>query len=359
MLDKKLWLEAVVEIDDKTAYASCSDFNALFKIDLLSGDCTYIDTFSQEKLGGKRLYANGVLNKNKIYFIPTRASAISVYDLETNLIEYIAIKEEFENREYNTNCKFSEAFVYGDYIYILPWTYPAVVRLNCLDNTLAYMTENLPTNNYVFRLGSAQVGNKIYMPNTTDNLVLEIDLENETITQHHIGNQNNGSWSVVLDGDCLWLIPKMQGAFVKWDYVNDIVYEYNKYPKEYKESDFCFTKGYKIGEYICVLPAKANLFLKLNTQGEIIEDNRFLLKPNDTVWYMFDIAGYTYLFITNGDEGEREFYRLKIDEGLMQKWEFRFAYGKERYIKEYMTRIFNQKANIKENEVCSGIKSFL
>jgi len=352
---KSLWLEGIAQVDKDTAYASCSEFNALFKVNLESGDCTYIDLFPQEAVNKKRLHIKAVQIKTKIYFIPASASTISVYDLETKCFENILIEDEISNKNYNKKYKFADAFVYGEYIYILPSTYPAIVKLKHTDNSIDYLTENLPTNSYFFRPGTVQVGSKLFIPNTKDNLVMEFDMEVEKIQLHYIGENNKGSWSLVADGNYLWLIPKRQGSFVKWDYINNNVYEYNQYPEGYKESDFCFTKGYKVGEYIYALPAKANMVVKISGEGIMSKEDLFPLESGDIVTYISDVAGYAYLLLSNesGKLDEREFLKINMSEKIVQKYKFVFRYNIKKYIDDYFSNGIGQNLIHKESEICN------
>jgi len=338
--DKLLWLEGIAQIDENTAYASCSEFNALFKVDLKTGDCTYISLFPEEHINKRRLFVKALYVNRKIYFIPASASAIYVFCPMTNTFERIEIEEKIDDKSYNTKAKFADAFVRGNMIYILPATYPAFIKLECGKNTLEYIVENMPTCDYLFRPGTAQMSNKLFLPNTKDNLVLEFDMETDEIRLHHVGKNNHGSWSVVSDKNSLWLIPKVHGAVVKWDYFSGNISEYEQYPEGYRESEFCFTKGYKSGDYIYALPAQSNVFLKIDSEGNM-ERNEFLsLAPEEVVMYMSSL-GELELFFT-GDKENREysrtFYRLNRDDNTVEAWAFYFKHGRDAYAQDYFTK---------------------
>lgn len=342
--EMQLWLEGIAQIDENTAYASCSEFNALFKVDLKTGDCTYVALFPDEKLNAKRLFIKAVFVNGKIYFIPASASAISVYDVETGTFESIIIRDDFVNEKYSRKYKFADAFIYRDTICILPATYPTVVKLNYKENTLEYFSKNMPETEYLFRPGTAQIGNKLYVPNTKDNLVLEFDMETNDIRKHYVGKNNHGSWSMVADGDYLWLIPQRHGAIVKWNYKNGDVFEYDVYPDGYVESDFCFTKGYKSGEHIYVLPAKANMFIKVKLTGVMEENNLLQLQNHEMVTYMFHLGDYEYFYKSSKESVQKSFiyYRLNRCNNFIEEWGFRFCNKREIYANVY----FIKRANL-------------
>lgn len=361
--DKSLWLEGIVQVDDCTAYASCSEFNSLFKVDLKTGHCTYISLFLEEHINKKRLFIKALYVNEKIYFIPASASAVYVYSPKTNTFKRIEIEENIGDKSYNVNAKFADAFLYEGNIYILPATYPAIVKLDYGKNTLEYIVENMPTDDYLFRPGAEQVGNKLWVPNTKDNLVLEFDMETDEIQLHHVGKNNNGSWSIVSNKNNLWLIPKKHGALVRWNYPSGEVGEYEQYPEGYKESDFCFTKGYKSGAYIYAIPAQANVFLKVDSTGNM-ERNEFLsLAPKDVVMYMTSLGTYEYFF--TGDKANtpssRKFYRVNRRDNVVENWSFGFKHGRETYARDYITKRANLqggKFKCKETDLCN-FESFL
>lgn len=338
--DKSLWLEGIAQVDENTAYASCSEFNALFKVDVKTGDCTYISLFPEEHINKKRLFIKALSVNGKIYFIPASASAIYVFCPTTNTFERFKIEENIEDKSYNAKAKFADAFVRGNMIYILPATYPAIIKLECGKNTLEYIVENMPTCDYLFRPGTAQMGQKLFVPNTKDNLVLEFDMETDEIQLHHVGKNNHGSWSIVSDKNSLWLIPKAHGAVVKWDYFSGNIFEYEQYPEGYRESDFSFTKAYKSGDYIYALPAQSNIFLRIDSAGSM-ERNEFLsLAPEEVVMYMPSLGEYEYFFTGDKEntESARTFYRLNRNDNTVEGWAFLFKQGRDAYARDYFTK---------------------
>lgn len=361
--DKSLWLEGIAQIDENTAYASCSEFNALFKVDLKTGDCTYISLFPEEHINKRRLFIKALYVNEKIYFIPASASAIYVFCPKTNTFERIEIEENIGDKPYNANAKFADAFIHENTIYILPATYPAIIKLDCRKNTLEYIVKNILTCDYLFRPGTAQMGSKLFVPNTKDNLVLEFDMETDEIQLHHVGKNNHGSWSIVSDEDSLWLIPKAHGPIVKWDYLSGKISEYEKYPEGYRESDFSFTKGYKSGDYIYALPAQANVFLKIDLEGNMERSEFLSLAPEEIVTYMPLLGRHEYFFTGDKEnrESSRTFYRLNRDDNTVEAWAFRFRYGRDTYVQDYFTKRANFKEGnplLKENDLCN-IENFL
>lgn len=346
--EKALWLEGIAQIDGDTAYASCSEFNALFKVDLKTGDCTYISLFPEEHVNKRRLFIKAIYVNEKIYFIPASASAIYVFCPTANAFERIEIEENIDDKSYNANAKFADAFICENTIYILPATYPAIIKLDCKKNTLEYIVENMPTCDYLFRPGAAQMGNKLFVPNTKDNLVLEFDMEIDEIQLHHVGKNNHGSWSIVRDENLLWLIPKVHGAVVKWDYFSGEIQEYEQYPEGYRESNFSFTKGYKSGDYIYVLPAQSNVFLRIDSVGSMERSEFLPLAPEEVVTYMPLLGEYEYFFTRDREntESSRTFYRLNRSGNTVEAWAFCFNQGRDAYARDY----FTERANLQEGK---------
>lgn len=114
-------------------------YNALFKMDKESWKAQYVCSFPGE-VSKARMYSKIILYKMKLYCIPLSADSIGVYDITSKECKSIQIEEPKKHGKiiYKENSKFFDAVCDNDYLYLLPHTYPAVVRMSFDDGKLDY-----------------------------------------------------------------------------------------------------------------------------------------------------------------------------------------------------------------------------
>ena len=68
-------------------YGSCYEFNALLKMNLISGELSFINTFDGQEKFQKALYRDSIMVDDVIYFLPDAAKGIAALDVANNKIE--------------------------------------------------------------------------------------------------------------------------------------------------------------------------------------------------------------------------------------------------------------------------------
>lgn len=300
---KRLRFEAVAKIDDTYAIAVAYDFNAIFKVDLTSYECRYIGMVPRENSIQQRLYSVAIKADNCVYFVPASANVIAVFDYRFNRFEKIDYGKNCikESSNYKNNSNFNGAVKYGKYIFMIPFTFPGVVRIDTEDNSIEIYKSWMDGQPYIFKKEPVVLGDKFYIPNSISNSVLEFDMSRCEGHMFRIGNNNAGCWSMIYDKGLMWFSPQKEGPVLSWNMSNDDVTEYPNYPKGFSGNGFCFTKIYKQNDKLCFIPAKANMGISLSTNtGEIKRLDIEKLVDADAVQYMFEINDYIFLNVTRG-----------------------------------------------------------
>lgn len=75
-------------------YASCFEYNGLYKINICTGEVYFVGVFPEEKTMRRSLYRDSILVDGKIFFMPDSAEKISVYDIDNDCFETISIPGE-------------------------------------------------------------------------------------------------------------------------------------------------------------------------------------------------------------------------------------------------------------------------
>lgn len=314
-MEKYVEFEAFVKSEGNTAYAACKDFNALCKVDIQTGTSTFISVFD-EKLFEKRLYVFGVHNNGRIYFAPSAACRLAIYDIGRSRMSYVDIRiiDKVQYPCYNPKLKFNGAIVHNGYIFLLPCTYPAIARFNMASGYMDYFDEWLPDSAFTFRKSWCVVNNKVYMTSDTNNIVLEFDLNNCNGRTYCVGDNNHGCWGICSFEEDIWLSPRKPGPVIRWNPSSGKITEYGKYPVNFNGRQFLFTKIYPVDSMINLIPAKSNmpLCIDLNGKSDRLMQNKNLdvLKNQDNISFLFEMDNMAYLKIKNA--GETKYLMLDL-----------------------------------------------
>lgn len=351
--------EAVAKADDHVAYAASNEYNALFKIDLDSGNCTYIMLFPGEQLNGVRLFVKANRINNKIYFIPASAKKMAIYDMETGNIENIAIELPQRDKypHYKPSSKFNGSVVFGKYLFMVPCTYPGIVRIDTDTTEITYFDNWVCEEKYLFRKSPMVDGNCFFMPSVINNIVLKFDMHTCNGVLFHVGTHNSGSWSMCKAGNEYWLAPQKPGPIIKWNPVSNETVEYDNYPVDFEGKDFYFTQIYGRGNNLYLIPAYANMGITLNTETGQMQKSRFPdFKKNAIVSFMFELEEFFYLKISCSKN--REYYRISKKNDYYEKYEFNFMNAKEKYNKDLIETMKQFHISLEETTAW-GLNEFL
>lgn len=163
--------------------------NGICEIDKVTRRARICGIFEGEPLEKEKLYAYVERVDDYLIFCPWEAEKIAIYHIKRKLIKYIPLKKtEGIYKEAQDGAKFGNMVRYGMDVYLLGFSYPAIVKLNIKSMEVTYITgwvdavENMivpgDTNGY-FSDGHVIIGNMLIIPLGPVNAVLELDLETD------------------------------------------------------------------------------------------------------------------------------------------------------------------------------------
>ncbi len=333
----QLHFEAIAFSENNKAYGASADFNGLFKIDMQSGKCKYIDAFPDEDLNGKRLYFSAAYYKDKVFFAPQSAEHIAIYDTINNEIEMIAFDVN-PTLKFNKNMKFADIVVLGENIFLIGATYPYILRIDAETYELEYISLDTEES-FCFRKGGCINGENFFVPSVNSNLVLEFNMKTKQVIFHKIPCEFNGSWSMCYDGKFFWLIPRMKGTgFIRWDKETDQAVVLKDFPQGFcGDSNLLYIKAYYLDGYVWAIPEQANMFLKVDVNSlKIIKEDLFPILKDEKVGFYFARDNELYLVKKGINEpyyGQtgNYFFKLDVDTLEVSPYCFLFAEGYERF----------------------------
>lgn len=115
---------------DNRIFFSCSDYNALFELNMESQKAYYVQSFENEKLLQDNLHRKGVFYDGSIYFIPYWGTGISEFAVDTEEMHFYPLSDD------GSMVCYSNAFLVDDTIILIPTDdrFPLAL-FNCRDKS--------------------------------------------------------------------------------------------------------------------------------------------------------------------------------------------------------------------------------
>jgi len=330
-----LVFEALAEVGENTAYGVTSGFNGLFKINMATGECTYIMMFPKENRLGKRLYTKALHFNNRIYFIPCSAKEIAIYDIGKNEIRKQELKavDKIKNPWFTARNKFNDGVIYKNWIFMIGASYPAIVRIDLNTGETEYF-DRWVDGEFSFKKSPVVIEDKFYIPSVRNNKVLCFSMSECKGQIYHVGENNRGSWGICKAGDELWLSPRNPGAVIRWKPATDEIAEFNLYPEGFKDNGFGFTKIYASGKYIFLISAYANMNIKVDRMtGEMSDSHIFPKRDGDVSSFLFEDADR--IFLKNRTKNRKEYFFINYSDHTITPFSFKFSGNREGYFRDY------------------------
>ncbi|MEK3682266.1 hypothetical protein [Paenibacillus sp. FSL R10-2736] len=218
---------------------------------------------------------------NETYVCPRNAQDIIVFN-NNKISKRIKLKKYIDRPG-----SFVGAVSCGNYIFLIPLHYPAIVRYNTANGEIRYFDANLDVisgkGNGERLVGGVCVQNGyLFIASPVDNRVLAIEAESgkqQVLTTD--ANNACGCMYLVSDGSNLWFMPFSGTTVTCWNPESGEVREYSDFPENMKcrHGNFgfeCVERPFShpafCGDYVYLAPYWSNMYIKLNrVTGESIE----------------------------------------------------------------------------------------
>ncbi|MDE7253376.1 MAG: hypothetical protein K2O32_10605 [Acetatifactor sp.] len=353
----QLDFETFAEVNSNIGIGISTEYNAIFRADLNTGNCEYLGFIPNEKMSQNRLYTKAVVCSDKIYLVPSSANEIAVIDTSSYEVEKLSIASPVlsDNTYYKNGAKFNEAIVYKNSVYMIGCTYPGILKISQVNGEydIKYFDSWAQGQSFIFRRSPAKYGNMLYIPDTCDNKVLEFNMDNGDGKFWHIGDNNHGCWSGCIVGDHLWLAPKNPGPVIRWNLLSHEVQEYDAFPKGFCGRDFAFSKIFCRGKNLYLIPVRANMGIIVDTESGVLSQWETLnVKDDETLGFMFEDTHKAYLRLRSN--ARKSYFYLDYTSMKIRPFEFLLTQGKEMFFSDQI----QQSNAMKENSLFQ-LKDFL
>ena len=311
----------VIAVKDGIGYASDFEKNGLFEVHLETGECKYLCIFPNEDIMISCLHGCAEWVGNKIFFVPSAGNNISIYNIDTSKIETVSIPQvsKEESNSYNPKLKFVKTIKHNGFLWLIPATYPGILKLNLSTYEIFVISNWIPDDGYMFRRAVCKRKNKIYAASGNNNNVLVFNIDTETGETLKIGEYNNGIMDLCLLNEDIIMVPRKQGAVVRWNPETNSIKEYIEYPEEFKSGQIVFQYVYSDDNQVTIVPAHASHGIRL--LGDVLAiDNSIQWKTagNSRIEFLFEAENYIYLREVFEDLSNRVFFVNKLSNSLRE-----------------------------------------
>lgn len=269
--EKASVLSSNVCIDGDNLWMVADGYNVLCKMNLLSGEIRSFFKF-EGTIGKDGIYPSPLKFENRLILAPFNVQEICEYNLDTQVIKKTALREPLEWGN------FRQSIVYKNYVFMIPYRYPAILRYDLRTGTCTYYKKCIKellkyrTSNRTELLGTCCVrGNKFLAPTLVSNHILEFDMDSGGYKIYPIGPVEANYAGIIDDGHDYWLIPWTTTAIIRWNYMTGEVKEYKDYPDGFVcTGDLNGGDSYMFGgavysnNVIWLFPCYANMILCLD-----------------------------------------------------------------------------------------------
>jgi hypothetical protein len=307
--------------DGKYLWWSALSGNALMRMDKQTKVATYVGMFPNERYCGWSLYAGVLQCEGKLIFAPSAANAIAVYDMETGAWEKIAF--ELSVRETGQKLKFAEVKQYKQYLFFIPFFYPAIIRYDLDTGKLEYLNKWIKQlEPYIFDKAEVwfvhciQEGSQLLLPACNANAIVIFDMETcKSVIQTVESVQHGFEW-ICGDVEQYWLIPRKHTGIVQWDRKDNTFTRLNEFPQGYDGGIYSFTSPIYANRSIWLLPYQANQIIQINAEdGKMTSVDGFPIEARP--FYYTQMIDGKLVTVSNR---ENRFIEWEVQEATAQEY---------------------------------------
>ncbi|MCL2661934.1 MAG: hypothetical protein FWE83_01205 [Oscillospiraceae bacterium] len=267
-------------------------FNALISMDRNTWIPEFAGSFPDEsdyiKEPDDSLYRKPVEVDGILYFPPFLANEIVMYSTQTGTFGKIKYKEAKDYRKETGD--FLAAVVSGDFIFFIPYEYPAIIQLNIKTMEITCHTDWIESLTKLmgdvkgFYLGYPFTINcSVWLPVLEANIIMEFDMETYEYAFHEVGEKDYRYCGSYFDGIHFWLSPhwETKAPVVKW---NPDTGETTYFADIYVDGkDHAFYPMFFYGGYIWLLPMFGEHAVIINTATDSVSiASEFASGPADS-----------------------------------------------------------------------------
>ncbi len=280
---KKFYQLTKDELKSERTYDVCSDgddiwfvtnnYQLLCRLNIKDEKIKVVAEAPEIPLGENCRYISVIRYENKIILTPYRADALCIFNIATECFEKQYFKKEY------TDIRFGRAFLWKNFLFLIPMSYSAIVRYDIKECKFEYYYQCV--RDVLEHTGKGQqdspdfwaacnYGNEIYIGTKNANVMLQFNMDTCCYSICKVGKESNSYRGIAVDENYCWLILNNSPNVVRWNRRTGEVTEFSNFPKGFKAGAIPFRDIVDFKNELYLVPVYASHICKLDkTTGEI------------------------------------------------------------------------------------------
>lgn len=285
----KLRTHGFVEINDDIWFPNI-EFNALMKINKLTGELQIVDKFPHYDIHCQWLYSTVYRVKDKLVFIPCASDEIAIYDIPTGKMDVTVLDRKILGEQ---KPNFASAYVYKQYVYMFPVRAKRMVRYDVEKNLVSYLENdlnsvigNLPKNATCFYQQYEVVDKKIYIPFAELNAVGIFDIDDESFDIKYL-NIKGGCATINYAEQYFYLTSWKEAKIYRWNKETGEIKTYTNFPKEFAGGELTFSFAFFMEDKLLLFPHFGNMVISFDIRSEKISEEQRIESSDEAAMFTY------------------------------------------------------------------------
>lgn len=214
----KNWFIECAQSGETSLYFCGANVNELFHWDMKKNAMEYLGKIPMEICQGE-LYSVGVAVKDQVIFPPRQARELLIYDITKKSFRKYPMypQNPYEKIDFFNSYGGHLAVLFGEFAYFIFRESPICVKWDIANCTAAYIKCPQTGETLYWGRDYALEGNKCYVSSVTQNLMLELDMQTDSMCIHIIEEASKGFQSIVNHCGEIYLLPAHDSTLLKWN----------------------------------------------------------------------------------------------------------------------------------------------
>lgn len=219
-------LRVIDFIDDGNTIWFCAFLTrGLFRFDKISRKTKLVCTLPAKT--SSETYRALYLKGGKLYLAPVYAENIEVFDISKEKLISIPLRsdpDKYRRMPSQSTANFINIYEYGKYLFFVPLSYGAIVRLDTENEKINYyngfvelLWPIVQDRDAFWFKQSCMTDGKIYMPSSCANAMIEFDMETSHTVLYKIDEDSIGFSGICYDGNKFWILNCLGDRMIIWD----------------------------------------------------------------------------------------------------------------------------------------------
>lgn len=260
-------------VEENTAWFIGTEYNAIFKVDLISLECKIICHLPIKNVWKSRQNPRCVKVGNYIVCLPSFSTSIYVYDIEDDSFQEIEVDTP-ENESLSIYHYWCDA----GYVFAFSRELQRVLTIDVI-NKKTFLSKRIDER--ISAMYAIKVGQCLWLPNSLDNRIFSYNLYSGEVKKYLLSNVKGKLYAICYDGEHFWITGNRQEIYV-WKKEENLALIIKEFPEKFTEytnyqegkvsidqisQDFkepLFNHCIFLNNSIWCIPFQTNMILKIN-----------------------------------------------------------------------------------------------